>query len=50
MQCPDCDGELEADDQHHDHLSPAGARYRCPDCGARWERDASGLLVEMDSF
>jgi predicted RNA-binding Zn-ribbon protein involved in translation (DUF1610 family) len=46
MTCPDCDSELVADDQHDDHTSPAGARYRCPDCGALRERDASGLLIE----
>ena len=48
VNCPDCDGVLVAYDQHDDHISPAGARYWCPDCGTRWERDASGLLVEND--
>ena len=48
MRYPDCDAELVADDQHDDHVPPAGAHYRFPDCGARWLREASGLLIESD--
>lgn len=48
VTCPDCDAVLVPYDQHEDHISPAGARYWCADCGARWERDASGMLRDVE--
>ena len=48
VDCLDCDAELVANDQHDDHLSPAGARYQCPDCGALWVWGANGLSNEID--
>ncbi|MBK5287202.1 MAG: hypothetical protein JJE46_01925 [Acidimicrobiia bacterium] len=46
MTCPDCDANLEQADEAwtETRLRPAG---RCPDCGTRWELDASGLLTEQ---
>ena len=48
MPCPDCDAELEPiGPRGETQLRPAAA-WSCPDCGARWTRDYSGLLTEAD--
>lgn len=47
--CDDCDAELENEDTgRSEHISQAGARYRCPDCGARFELDATSTLLPID--
>ena len=46
MICPDGDSELEPiGDTGETRLRPAD-RWECPDCGARWNHDASGLMTE----
>ncbi len=46
MTCPDCDGNLEqVGEWTESRLRPAD-RWRCPDCGTRWLRDATGMLGE----
>lgn len=46
VPCPDCDSGLErVGEWTESRLLPAD-RWRCPDCGARWVLDASGMLAE----
>jgi predicted RNA-binding Zn-ribbon protein involved in translation (DUF1610 family) len=48
-RCPECvDVYLEPAEERDEHVSPAGARYRCPECGLLWEQDGSGLLIEAE--
>jgi len=46
VPCPECDEPLELLDG--DEMGSAPRGYRCLDCELIFERDASGLLVEVD--
>lgn len=45
--CPECGGDL-IDLEPESEMGSVPSRYDCPECELRFERDASGLLTEVD--